>query len=166
MYLKKVNSKGGLTIAEDEDSNELFYVYKYPQCSLTADIVIASASGDSFDVLLVERKFDPFKDCWALPGGFVDLNCEETPLEAASRELEEETGLEGIPLSSVGAFAGPHRDPRGYTCTFVFKAFVDRHKVNPKASDDAKSTAWFPVTALPKLAFDHSEILQSVFKQA
>jgi 8-oxo-dGTP diphosphatase len=81
---------------------------------------------------------------------------------AARRELEEETSLRPRSLNQLAAFGNPGRDPRGWTVSVVFWAWVDQSLPAARAGDDAAQAAWWPLTALPSLAFDHAEILQTV----
>lgn len=126
--------------------------------SVTADSVVFKEEEDDFQVLLIKRKNDPYKDFWALPGGFLE---EDESLETgALRELKEETGLELKAMEQIGAFGDPGRDPRGRTISI---AFLGRIK-NPgqvKGGDDASEAKWFKLNEIPKLAFDHSKILQA-----
>ena len=156
--------------------------YDYPRPAVTVDIAVLrpkDAKGERnkekaerkkevaihvaaglFEVLLIQRKSEPFKGCWALPGGFVD---EGESLEAAARrELAEETGLRRVPLRQLAAFGDPGRDPRGWTVSVAFCAIVSRAAVRPKAADDAAAVRWFPLKKLPALAFDHEKILAQV----
>ena len=132
--------------------------YKNP--ALTTDIVLFSLYGEEKDlkVLLIKRKYEPFKDKWAFPGGFVEYDEE---LEAAAqRELEEETNIKDICLKQLGTFGRVGRDPRGRTVSVVYYAYIDdSSKLNVKAQDDAKDAQWFSVKKLPELAFDHAEIM-------
>ena len=75
---------------------EFKYHYKYPHPSVTTDCAIFGFDGISIKVLLIQRGLEPYKDAWALPGGF--LRMDETADECAKRELEEETGLKDIPV--------------------------------------------------------------------
>lgn len=135
--------------------------YKYPRPAVTADLVIVAREPKGDRVLLVQRGRDPYKDHWALPGGFVDEN--EDLVDAAARELEEETGLTGVELKQVGAYGKPGRDPRGHTITIAFCAIIQ--EVLPvSAGDDASMALWFPVNALPSLAFDHDDIIRDALK--
>jgi len=109
-------------------------------------------------VLLIQRKNDPFKDQWALPGGFVD---EGEDLEtAAKRELLEETGVEVSSMQQIQAFGDPGRDPRGHIISIAFLSRIYCEE-DIKPSDDAKEVKWFEVEKLHsmKLAFDHDEII-------
>lgn len=131
--------------------------YKYPRPALTADIVLFDL--EAKHVLLIRRGRDPFKDCWAFPGGFFDEN--DIDIEhTASRELEEETTLKGIELNLLCVASREGRDPRGRTVSVCFFAQADPSLVHPKGGDDAKEARWFALDALPPLAFDHEEILQ------
>lgn len=129
---------------------------------LTTDCVILYFSASDTEILLVKRKSDPYKGDWALPGGFVE---DEEPLESgARRELKEETGLEVEELHQVGAFGAPGRDPRGRTVTVAFWGKVPA-KSEVTGSDDAEKAAWFPVSKLPALAFDHREIIRETLRK-
>ena len=133
------------------------YTYEFPRPAVTVDIVILTHESEPH-VLLIRRGDEPFKGAWALPGGFLDQN--ETLIEAAHRELREETGVTGVELEQLGAFADPGRDPRGWTVTIAFLARVDRSAVKPRAGDDAAEVGWHPLAKPPKkLAFDHDKIL-------
>ncbi|NJE02308.1 NUDIX hydrolase [Thermococcus sp. JdF3] len=120
---------------------------------LTADVVILYGDG----VVLIKRKHEPFKDHYALPGGFVEYG--ETVEEAALREAREETGLDVRLIRLVGVYSDPNRDPRGHTVTTAFLA-VGSGKL--KAGDDAKEVHVVSIEEalnLP-LAFDHGKILR------
>jgi len=139
------------------------YTYKYPRPALTVDSVIIRKITDQFELLLIQRDRYPFEGMWALPGGFIEMD--ETLKEAASRELEEETGLTGIELSQFKAFDKIDRDPRGRTISFVFYGFLEKPTSQIRASSDARDAKWFELINLPKLAFDHSEIVELFVKE-
>ncbi|MBL8149802.1 MAG: NUDIX hydrolase [Blastocatellia bacterium] len=131
---------------------------KYPKPSVTADIIIFAVDTDStIKILLIKRRYDPFKDCWALPGGF--LNIDEHIEDTAHRELLEETGLTGIKLHLLGSYSKPGRDPRGRTITFAYMTFLAAIPLSARAADDAADLGWFGLRTLPSLAFDHSNII-------
>jgi 8-oxo-dGTP diphosphatase len=132
------------------------YVYEYPRPAVTVDIVIVTRSPKP-RVLLIRRKYEPFAGCWALPGGFVDM--EETLEAAARRELLEETGVHAKDLVQLRTFGDPGRDPRGRTISVAYLAVVNADKLKPHAADDAAEVGWFSLTRPPSLAFDHREIL-------
>lgn len=137
------------------------WVYDYPRPAVTVDIVIVTKD-DPPQVLLIRRKHDPFAGQWALPGGFVDMD--ETLEAAARRELLEETTVKTARLEQLHTFGDPGRDPRGRTISVAYLARVDKARTKPRADDDAAEVGWFPVTRLPKLAFDHRAIM-SVARQ-
>ena len=135
------------------------FTYEYPRPALTCDTVVFAGPVSARKVLLVMRAAEPFKGCWALPGGFVDEG--ERPVEAARRELAEETGLiwEG-PMVPVGAFGDPGRDPRGWTVSAVYLADIGLETPTVAGGDDAIEAGWCFADELPEnLAFDHAEII-------
>ncbi len=128
------------------------YTYKYPRPSVTTDIII----NYNDEILLIKRRFEPFKDYWAIPGGFLDEN--ESPIDAAARELEEETSITNVKLTQMKTYGDFGRDPRGHTISIVYFVIVDK-KPNVKAQDDAAEAKWFSLNDLPNLAFDHNKII-------
>ena len=133
--------------------------YKNP--SVTSDIFIFD---DDLNFILIKRKNDPYKDCWALPGGFVEYG--ESVENAAVREAKEETSIDIELKDLVGVYSKPDRDPRGHTITVAFTAkgnFNDR-----KADDDAKDIEIFSHDRLGEisLAFDHEKIIEDCLKKA
>ena len=133
------------------------YSYDYPRPALTTDIIMFSYNKGKLLVLLIERKYLPFKGKWAFPGGFVDMD--ETAEECAYRELKEETGLEIKALSQLVTVSTLGRDPRGRTVSVFFYGFINYESADIQAGDDAKKAQWFPADKLPSLAFDHSDII-------
>ncbi|HNR31844.1 MAG TPA: NUDIX hydrolase [Candidatus Hydrogenedentes bacterium] len=134
------------------------FVYPYPRPMVTVDAVVFTVRDGRREVLLIERKHAPFAGSWAFPGGFVEMD--ETLDAAAARELDEETGLTGIPLRQFHAFGDPGRDPRGRSIAVAYVGEADWRKVSPQAADDARAARWFPADAPPPLAFDHARILE------
>ena len=136
----------------------MVYSYDYPRPAVTADCIVMTRETDP-KVLLIERGHEPFIGCWAFPGGF--MNMDETTEQCAIRELEEETGLKITDIQQLGAYSKVDRDPRGRTITVAYLAFVDK-PLPVKGQDDAAKAQWFSVKELPKLAFDHEEILNDI----
>ncbi len=132
------------------------FTYDYPRPMVTVDVIILSRDSAP-NVLLIQRRQDPFAGCWAIPGGYLEMN--ESLEDAARRELFEETGVAAGKLVQLHTFGSPHRDPRGRTITVAYLAFVDGKKMKPIAADDARAVGWFPLHRPPALAFDHREIL-------
>lgn len=131
--------------------------YDYPRPALTVDVVLATREPHP-RVLLIKRAKDPFTGTWALPGGFVDEN--ERLIDAARRELVEETGVAVGDLEQLCAAGDPGRDPRGWTVSVVFFGRVNADEVTAKGADDATEAEWFRLEQLPDLAFDHAQILR------
>ena len=131
------------------------YTYDYPRPAVTADCIVMTNEPQS-KVLLIQRGANPYKGAWAFPGGF--MNMDETTEQCAIRELEEETGLKVATVHQIGAYSKVDRDPRGRTITVAYLAIVDK-PVDVKGQDDAANAAWFPITDLPHLAFDHYDIM-------
>ncbi len=132
------------------------YTYEYPRPAVTVDIIVFR--NKMSEVLLIKRLHPPFQDHWALPGGFVDMD--ETLEEAATRELEEETGITGISLHQFHAFSDPGRDPRHRTISVIFWGISENSNSLAKAGSDAGEVCWFNLNVLPSLAFDHEKILE------
>ena len=132
------------------------YTYDYPRPAVTTDCVIFGYDGKELKVLLIERGIEPFKGCWAFPGGFIDMD--EDALAGARRELKEETGLEDAFIEQFHTFSEPGRDPRGRVITIAHYALVKIQEV--EGGDDAAQARWFPIEEIPPLAFDHDRILR------
>src|SRR5215469_9882887 len=135
------------------------YKYQYPRAALTVDCVVFGFDEGEMKVLLIERGLEPFKGRWALPGGFVRVD--ETLDEAARRELVEETGLKNVFLEQLYTFGEVERDPRERVVSIAYYALVKLADHRAKAATDAANAQWFPISKLPKLAFDHAEILDT-----
>lgn len=123
---------------------------------VTVDAVVFRKLSTHLELLLIQRKNEPFKEMWALPGGFLDEN--EDMEQACLRELREETGIAVAQMEQVQAFGTPGRDPRGHMISIAFYGFVDAD-ATVKAADDAADARWFPIDDLPQMAFDHAEIV-------
>ena len=137
--------------------DELRYCYKYPHPSITTDCVVFGFDGTKLQVLLIERGAEPFKGCWAFPGGFLQMD--ESAEEGALRELYEETGLREPYIRQFHTFSDPGRDPRERVVTIAYYALVRMQEV--KGGDDATQARWFPLDEMPALAFDHDLILHT-----
>lgn len=125
--------------------------------ALTVDCVVFGLDEGDLKVLLIQRKLPPFEGHWALPGGFVHID--ESLEDAALRELREETGISKVFLEQLYSFGDPRRDPRGRVVSVAYYALVKRTSHGLEAGTDARRAAWYAVTDLPPLAFDHDQIL-------
>src|SRR5262249_41917337 len=133
------------------------YTYEYPRPALTVDCVVFGFEERALSVLLIQRGLEPFKGKWALPGGFVRVD--ETLDHAARRELNEEAGLKNVFLEQLYTFGEVDRDPRERVVTVAYYALVKLAAHETKAATDAADARWFALSKVPKLAFDHTEIL-------
>jgi 8-oxo-dGTP diphosphatase len=137
------------------------YTYKYPHPAVTTDCVVFGFDGHQLNILLIERGGEPFKGCWAFPGGF--MNIDETAEQGAIRELNEETGLKLEYLKQFGTFTAVNRDPRERVITIAYYALARKSDVH--GGDDAAKAQWFPINEVPPLAFDHDYILRKATEQ-
>lgn len=159
---------------KDDLSNYNKDVYEKP--SVTVDIGICRIIDNKLKVLLIQRSKPPFRDHWAIPGGFLDVGHvvdhstgvikePDSSLEfAAFRELKEETSVQGIPVHQLKTYGDINRDPRMRVITVAYFAVVNdelMQGVTVEAGDDAHkgSAIWWDMDELPPLAFDHAQIL-------
>jgi 8-oxo-dGTP diphosphatase len=133
------------------------HTYEYPRPSVTVDCVVFGLDEGDLKVLLIERGEPPFRGKWALPGGFVRMD--ESLDQAARRELKEETGLSDVFLEQLYTYGQVTRDPRGRVISVAYYALVNLSGRALHASTDASSAAWFAVSDMPSVAFDHADIL-------
>ncbi len=140
------------------------FTSKYPKPAVTVDCVIFGYAKNSLQVLLISRGVEPFKNTWALPGGFIKMD--ETLNEAAARELEEETGLKHVYMEQLYTFGAVNRDPRERVVSVAYFALINLDKAHPiKGGTDAKEARWFDINEVPKLAFDHRQILDKAIER-
>ena len=133
------------------------YEYDHPHPAVTVDIAIFTIRSDELKVLLIKRALEPFVGRWALPGGFVGID--ESLIDAAKRELAEETGVSAAYLEQLYTFGAPDRDPRERVISVTYFALMPSDALEIKAASDAEGVGWFSIDELPDLAFDHSDIL-------
>lgn len=140
-----------------------------PQSAVTVDLVVLTIRAGELCVLLVRRAVPPYRRRWALPGGFVlpDENLDA----AAARELQEETGVGGLPvhLEQLRSYGAPRRDPRMRVITVAYLG-LGPELPDPVAGSDAADARWTPVRAAGELsrglAFDHAAILSDGLERA
>ena len=133
------------------------FEYEYPRPAVSVDIVAIREKEGRRELLLIQRKNEPYMNCWALPGGFLDMG--ETLEQAAERELKEETGLEINSLRQLGAFSKVDRDPRTRVISVAYFAELASGQT-AIAADDAQDVGWFNLDKLPELGFDHDEMIK------
>lgn len=137
------------------------YTYKYPHPAVTTDCVVFGFDGRDLKILLIERGNEPYKGCWAFPGGF--LNMDENATQGALRELAEETGLKLEHIKEFGTFTDVNRDPRERVISIAFYALAKKSDV--KGGDDAAKAQWFALNEVPHLAFDHDYMLRRAIQK-
>ena len=130
---------------------------------LSVDAVVFGYEQGNISVLLIKRKYDPFKGQWAIPGGFIKND--ESLEDAVERELFEETGVKINYLEQLYTFGKPNRDPRGRVVSVAYFGLVRPNTFKITASTDAEQVRWFPINEIPKLSFDHREILNTAVER-
>lgn len=125
--------------------------------AVTVDVVILTLRKRRLEALLVKRKRWPYEGLWAIPGGFVAPA--ESLEDAARRELEENAGVRDVYLEQLYTFGDPGRDPRMRVITVVYYALLRADELRAVAGAETGEAAWFPIDALPPMAFDHDAIL-------
>ena len=134
------------------------YFYEYPHPAVTTDVVLFARDRRQLKILLIQRASDPYAGCWALPGGFLDAG--EDLIDCAVRELREETGIRAPTLQQLHTFGRADRDPRERVITVVYYGMLPGGPVEPQAASDARAARWYSANRLPRLAFDHLDIIQ------
>ncbi len=134
----------------------------FPPIAVTVDVVLFAIVDGALNILLIERGADPFRRCWALPGGFVQPSDPDLD-RAAARELEEETGIGpgAAYLEQLGAYGARDRDPRMRVVSVAYWAACARPP-QPTGGSDAARAELVPVSRIEdghfELAFDHGQI--------
>lgn len=129
----------------------------YEDPGVTVDVLIFSINDKDLEVLLVKRAQEPFKNKWAIPGGFIKSG--ESLDEAVKRILKEKTGISEVYSEQLYTFGEPKRDPRSRVITVAYYALVPRFALKNIKTLKVSDLEWFGVLDLPALAFDHKEVL-------
>ena len=127
---------------------------------ITVDVVIVTLKNDALQVLLVKRSNEPFKDKWAIPGGYVRLS--ENLDQAALRVLKERTNVDNIYLEQLYTFGDPLRHPNSRVITCAYFALVRAEDIQIVTTPEL---GWHKISDLPPLAFDHKEIIEYSMKR-
>ncbi len=145
-------------------ANETIALNPIPAIHLSVDaVVFGYDADDGISVLLIKRDIEPFRGWWALPGGLVQVN--ESLEQAVRRELNEEAGIEVRYLEQLYTFGEPNRDPRNRAVTVAYYGLVRPRDFKLMARTDAADARWFNVKDMPKLAFDHQEIVSRAIER-
>jgi 8-oxo-dGTP diphosphatase len=131
---------------------------KYKSPKITVDGIIIKDD----EIILIKRKYEPYKNSWALPGGYVEYN--EKTEDAIIREIFEETGIKTKINKLIGVYSDPKRDPRGHTISIIYELKIINGKI--KSGDDASEVDFFKFDDIPeKLSFDHKKIISDYLKE-
>ncbi|MBN1601331.1 MAG: NUDIX hydrolase [Chitinispirillaceae bacterium] len=153
--MKKTDQSGYL---REDSSNYDKDAFEKP--SVTVDVAVCTILDNKLHVLLIRRPFPPFKNYWALPGGFVNIEKKESLEDAARRKLEEKTGIENVYFEQLKTYGEPSRDPRMRIITVAYYALVPSSHFKTVEASSPEEPRWFPLDCLPeKIAFDHRTIL-------
>lgn len=137
---------------------------QHSNISLTVDaVVFGYEAPDNLSVLLIKRAIEPFKDCWALPGGFVRED--ESLEQGVERELIEETGITVDYLEQLYSFGEPLRDPRARIISVSYFGLIKPSGLELNPTTDALEAQWFNINDLPELAFDHQAIVDKAISR-
>lgn len=135
----------------------------YEQPGITVDLAIFTVNTNKLKVMLVKRAEDPFRENWSLPGGF--LLHGESLQAAAYRVLREKTGVKNVYMEQLYTFGDPKRDPRSRVITVAYFALIPWKVLDQPESKKVTDLTWSSVNQLPKLAFDHKDILKYAVKR-
>jgi len=143
------------------------YEYDYPMASVCADAVVIrfDERSERDQVLLVQRNNEPFAGCYALPGGFLEVEEDADLKETAIRELREETGLDLETMYKLGVYSDINRDPRGRVISAAYIAEIQGEVDLTIDLEEIRNADWFYVDDLPKLAFDHAQIIEDAMEE-
>lgn len=131
---------------------------------IAVDAIVFGYSNHMLHVLLVKQKYGHLKNKWVLVGGFV--KDEETLTQAVRRELKEEAGIAVDYLEQLYTFGDDiHRDPRSRVISVAYFALVNPAKLILMADTDAEEARWCPLNEIPRLGFDHNDILNIALKR-
>lgn len=151
-------------MAQREPGTYYGNIYKIPltdfyKFAVSVDCMALGFHAGNLEILLIKRGTAPHKGAWALPGDLVypyeNIDC------AAKRILSELTGLQDMYLDQARAFGEVNRHPVGRVITVGYFSLIKRHLHNAEASSWAEKLVWHNVNTVPKLAFDHNDVLES-----
>ena len=130
---------------------------------LTTNVVVFTLRDEQLKLLLIRRRNPPFQGLWSLPGGVV--GSDEDVEANAMRQLEDGTGVCGIYLEQLYTFSAPERDPRERVISVAYYALVPSKRLRLRTHEDSEDVAWFSLNALPELAFDHAEMVDTAHQR-
>lgn len=131
---------------------------KYLNPSLTVDVVVFTIVDGELRVLLIKRNNNPFRDFYALPGGFLLKG--ETMEKAVERLIHDKAGVKKIYFEQLYTFGDLNRDPRGPVFSVAYFALMPKEKIVFADLADTQSPEFWPIKKLPRMAFDHGQIIK------
>ena len=139
---------------------------RFPSLLVTVDSVLFTLQEQALCVLLVQRARHPQQGLWALPGGFIDVEKDDSTYDTALRKLTEKTGVRPSWLEQLETFSGPTRDPRGWSLTAAWFALIASVDCQPHIAS-VRDAKWVPVSKLEhtELAFDHRDIIAAALRR-
>jgi len=140
---------------------------RYPSPIVTVDSVLFTLWQEQLCVLLVQRANHPQRGWWGLPGGFIDMQKDDSTRATALRKLREKTTVNPPWLEQLATFSGPARDPRGWSLTTAWYALIAAEDCQAE-SDDVSDAQWQPLAGLASrsdIAFDHQQIIADALKR-
>ncbi len=144
-------------------SKESLIQHQRQLIAVTTDCVIFGFDGTKLKLLLIEREKKPFKHNWALPGGYVFIK--ETAEECAKRILAEKAGIKNVFIEQLYTYTDVKRDPRERTISIAYYTLVNQYQYELIAGRDTLKAEWFELSQLPRLAFDHREIVKTAIER-
>lgn len=138
-------------------------IRKYQHAVIATDIVLFAIRNDRLHVLLIAMKKAPFEGMWASPGGLVGPN--ESLEDAAHRHLAEKTMVQNVYLEQLATFGHVNRDPFGRVVSVAYMAIIASDRLHLATTSEYGDVRWYPTDALPKLAYDHKEIITAAVER-
>ncbi|MFC1622690.1 NUDIX domain-containing protein [Patescibacteria group bacterium] len=136
---------------------------KYKFAVIATDVVIFTIKDEKLQVLLIKMKKKPFSEQWACPGGLVKSN-EDVDI-SAKRQLKTKAGVDNIYLEQLYTFGKVRRDPFGRVVSVAYFALIPNANIKLKTTKEYTDVKWFNIDKLPKLAYDHLEIIQTAVER-
>jgi 8-oxo-dGTP diphosphatase len=140
-------------------------IHSFEKPSVTVDNVIFGYNHGQMSLLLMKRREEPFANSWTLPGGFLRIEQQETFEMTAKLVLRDKTGIEDVFLEQLYTFDAPDRDPRGRVISVSYFALVNPTKYDLITGEAAHDVQWFDWKNLPKLGFDHAQIVEKAIQR-
>ncbi len=136
---------------------------KYKFAVIATDVVIFTLKDDKLQALLIKMKKKPYTGFWAAPGGLVKPN--ESVDQSAKRQLYTKTGVKDVYLEQLYTFGKVNRDPFGRVVSVAYFVLIPNANLKLKTTEEYAGVEWFSINKLPKLAYDHQEVIDYAIKR-